>query len=109
MVGQGLARRRRASRLHPVRLAVLTVVCLLLSGMAGAAAYFFPVVVAGAGPKGPTGGGPPGSSAEGRPPPAAPPGSPVPVPPLGYDNESKVPAGNVLCQTMILCRGEPAT
>src|SRR5205809_4690516 len=54
MAGQGPARRRRASRMHPVRLAVLTVVCLLLSGMAGAAAYFFPVVVAGVGQTGQT-------------------------------------------------------
>src|SRR5438132_1642330 len=49
MVGQGSARRRRASRLHPVRLAVLTILCLALSGVAGVAAYFFPVVVAGVG------------------------------------------------------------
>src|SRR5260370_42341720 len=49
MAGQAPARRRRASRLHPVRIAVLTLFCLLLSGTAGAAAYFFPVVVAGVG------------------------------------------------------------
>ena len=47
MAGQLPTRRRRASRLHPVRIAVLTLFCLLLSGTAGAAAYFFPVVVAG--------------------------------------------------------------
>src|ERR1700737_1006038 len=54
MAGQGPARRRRASRLHPVRIAVLTLFCLLLSGTAGAAAYFFPVVVAGVGQTTPT-------------------------------------------------------
>ena len=48
------ARRRRASRLHPVRLIALTLFCLLLSGTAGAAAYFFPVVVAGVGQTGQT-------------------------------------------------------
>ena len=54
MEDRGPARRRRASRLHPVRLLSLTLFCLLLSGTAGAAAYFLPVVVAGVGQTGQT-------------------------------------------------------
>src|SRR3989449_11101846 len=109
MVGQGLARRRRASRLHPARLAVLTVVCLLLSGMAGAAAYFFPVVVAGVGQTGQTVVVPPNNSAKVSPTPSAPPGSPFTVLLLGSDDDSKFQADHVLTQSMILVRVEPAT
>src|SRR2546430_1379086 len=109
MVGQGLARRRRASRLHPARLAVLPVVCLLLSGMAGAAAYFFPVVVAGVGQTGQTVVVPPNNSAKVSPTPSAPPGSPFTVLLLGSDDDSKFQADHVLTQSMILVRVEPAT
>src|SRR5437667_12011092 len=109
MAGQGPARRRRASRVHPARLAILTVVCLLLSGTAGAAAYFFPVVVAGVGQTGQTVVVPPGSSPNASPTPSAPPGAPFTVLLLGSDDDSKFQADHVLTQSMILVRVEPAT
>src|SRR6202022_2519986 len=102
MGGQGPARRRRASRLHPVRLAVLTVLCLLPSGFAGAAAYFFPVVVAGVGQTGQTVVIPPSASpspgAKTTPTPPASPGSPFPALLLGSDDDSKFQAAHVLTQ-----------
>src|ERR1700738_3795441 len=109
MEGRGPARRRRASRLHPVRLVVLTVFCLLLSGFAGAAAYFFPVVVAGVGQTGQTVVVPPSNSPGVKPtptPPAAP-GAPFTVLLLGSDDDGKNKAP--LTQSMILVRVEPAT
>src|SRR6059058_2478677 len=109
MAGQGPARRRRASRMHPVRLAVLTVVCLLLSGLAGAAAYFFPVVVAGVGQTGQTVVVPPSSTGRASPTPSAPPGAPFTVLLLGSDDDSKFKTDHVLTQSMILVRVEPAT
>src|SRR5437016_943740 len=110
MGGQGPARRRRASRWHPVRLSVLTVVCLLLSGMAGAAAYFFPVVVAGVGQTGQTVVVPPSSSVgKTSPTRSAPPGAPFTVLLLGSDDDSKFNADHVLTQSMILVRVEPAS
>ena len=110
MAGQGPARRRRASRVHPVRLAILTVVCLLLSGLAGAAAYFFPVVVAGVGQTGQTVVVPPNSSAgRASPTPSAPPGGPFTVLLLGSDDDLKFNSDHVLTQSMILVRVEPAT
>src|SRR5436309_9187466 len=110
MAGQGPARRRRASRVHPVRLTVLTVICLLLSGLAGAAAYFFPVVVAGVGQTGQTMVVPPSSSAgRASPTASAPPGGPFTVLLLGSDDDSKFQADHVLTQSMILVRVEPAT
>src|ERR1700738_3770636 len=89
MAGQGPARRRRASRLHPVRIAVLTLFCLLLSGTAGAAAYFFPVVVAGVGQTSQTVVVPPSRSpgASATPTPAAAPGAPFTVLLLGSADE----------------------
>ena len=110
MAGQGPARRRRASRVHPVRLTVLTVICLLLSGLAGAAAYFFPVVVAGVGQTGQTVVVPPSSSAgRASTTPSAPPGGPFTVLLLGSDDDSKFKSDHVLTQSMILVRVEPAT
>src|SRR3989475_8611465 len=109
MAGQGPGRRRRASRLHPVRLAALTAFCLLLSGTAGAAAYFFPVVVAGVGQTGQTVVVPPNSSAKVSPTPSAPPGAPFTVLLLGSDDDSKFQADHVLTQSMILVRVEPAS
>src|SRR5438128_10834229 len=110
MAGQGPARRRRASRVHPVRLSIVTVVCLLLSGLAGAAAYFFPVVVAGVGQTGQTVVVPPNSSAgRASPTPSAPPGGPFTVLLLGSDDDSKFNSDHVLTQSMILVRVEPAT
>jgi LCP family protein required for cell wall assembly len=109
MAGQGVLRRRRASRVHPVRLVVLTVFCLLLSGFAGAAAYFFPVVVAGVGQTGQTVVVPPSNSpgVKPTPTPSAAPGAPFTVLLLGSDDDGKNKAP--LTQSMILVRVEPAT
>src|SRR5256714_14472605 len=109
MTGQGPARRRRASRLHPVRGAVLTWFCLRLSGTAGAAAYFFPVVVAGVGQTGQTVVVPPSRSpgVKATPAPSAAPGAPFTVLLLGSDDDGK--NQSPLTQSMILVRVEPAT
>src|SRR5438067_8515786 len=105
------ARRRRASRLHPVRLIVLTLFCLLLSGTAGAAAYFFPVVVAGVGQTGQTVVIPPSSSAGSKPVAAssASPGAPFTVLLLGSDDDLKFDPKHVLTQSMILVRVDPVS
>jgi LCP family protein required for cell wall assembly len=111
MAGLEAARRRRASRLHPIRLAILTLVCLLLSGAAGAAAYFFPVVVAGFGQTGQTVTLPPSASSNTKasatptPPPA---GAPFTVLLLGSDDDLKFDPNHVLTQSMILVRVDPA-
>jgi len=109
MAGQGPARRRRASRLHPVRIAALTLFCLVLSGTAGAAAYFFPVVVAGVGQTGQTVVVPPSRSpgVQATPTPSAAPGAPFTVLLLGSDDDGK--NQSPLTQSMILVRVEPAT
>src|SRR3984893_19525538 len=109
MEGRGPASRRRASRLHPVRLVLLTLFCLLLSGTAGAAAYFFPVVVAGVGQTGQTVIVPPSRSpgVSATPTPSAAPGAPFTVLLLGSDDDGK--NKNPLTQSMILVRVEPAT
>src|SRR5438067_9195685 len=101
MAGQLTARRRRASRLHPVRIAALTLFCLILSGAAGAAAYFFPVVVAGVGQTGQTVVVPPNRSPGVQAPaPSAAPGAPFTVLLLGSDddgkNKSQLPQSNVM-------------
>src|ERR1700682_6420611 len=110
MEGRAPARRRRASRLHPVRLVTLTLLCLLLSGTAGAAAYFLPVVVAGVGQTGQTVVVPPSNSPglKVTPTPAAAPGAPFTVLLLGSDDDSKFNADHVLTQSMILVRVDPA-
>ena len=108
MAGQLTARRRRASRLHPVRIAALTLFCLILSGAAGAAAYFFPVVVAGVGQTGQTVVVPPNRSPGVQAPaPSAAPGTPFTVLLLGSDDDGK--NKSPLTQSMILVRVEPAT
>ena len=112
MAGQSPARRRRASRLHPVRLVVLTLFCLLLSGTAGAATYFFPVVVAGLGQTGQTVVIPPASSNPAAKPAAATsaaPGAPFTVLLLGSDDDLKFDPHHVLTQSMILVRVDPAS
>ena len=111
MNGRPPARRRRASRLHPVRLIVLTLFCLLLSGTAGAAAYFFPVVVAGVGQTGQTVVIPPSASSATRPAAAssASPGAAFTVLLLGSDDDLKFDPHHVLTQSMILVRVDPAT
>src|ERR1700737_4215906 len=108
MAGQGPARRRRASRLHPVRIALLTLFCLMLSGTAGAAAYFFPVVVAGGGETGKTVVVPPSPSpgVAATPTPSSAPGSPFTVLLLGSDDDGK--NKSPLTQSMILVRVDPA-
>jgi LCP family protein required for cell wall assembly len=92
-----------------VRLALLSVLCLMLSGLAGAAAYFFPVVVAGVGQTGQTvlvprttASATPGAT-------SAPAGTPFTVLLLGSDDDSKFQSEHVLTQSMILVRVEPAT
>ena len=109
MAGQALARRRRASRLHPVRLVALTLFCLLLSGFAGAAAYFFPVVVAGVGQTGQVVVVPPSNSpgVKATPTPAAAPGAPFTVLLLGSDDDGK--NQSPLTQSMILVRVDPSS
>jgi len=109
MEGRGSARRRRASRLHPVRLVILTLFCLLLSGTAGAAAYFFPVVVAGVGQTGQTVDLLPSNSpgVKATPTPAAVPGAPFTVLLLGSDDDGK--NKSPLTQSMILVRVDPAS
>src|SRR5947208_16335140 len=109
MASQPSARRARASRLGPVRLALLTVLCLLLSGLAGAAAYFFPVVVAGVGQTGQTVVVPRSSGAATSSAKPSSPGSPFTVLLLGSDDDSKFKADHVLTQSMILVRVEPST
>jgi len=111
MAGQGAPRRRRASRLHPVRLVGLTLFCLLLSGVAGAAAYFFPVVVAGVGQTGQVVVVPPSHSpgVKVTPTTTARPGAPFTVLLLGSDDDLKFDPNHVLTQSMILVRIEPAT
>ena len=109
MEGRGPARRRRASRLHPVRLVILTLGCLLLSGTAGAAAYFFPVVVAGVGQTGQTVVVPASNSpgVKATPTPLAAPGAPFTVLLLGSDDDGK--NKSPLTQSMILVRVDPAS
>src|SRR5260370_36217456 len=96
MAGLGSARRRRASRLHPVRLVALTLFCLLISGMARGAAYFFPVVVAGVGQTAQTVVVPPSRSpgVPATPTPSAAPGAPSTVLLLCFDGggEEKAPS-----------------
>src|SRR3982075_3928128 len=109
MAGQAPARRRRASRLHPVRIAGLTLFFLMLAGTAGAPAYFFPVVVAGVGQTGQTVVVPPSRSPGVRatPAPSAAQGAPFTVLLLGSDDDGK--NQSPLTQSMILVRVEPAT
>jgi LCP family protein required for cell wall assembly len=94
-----------------VRLAGLTVFCLLLSGVAGAAAYFFPVVVAGVGQTGQVVVVPPSHSpgAKVTPTPSAAPGAPFTVLLLGSDDDLKFDPKHVLTQSMILVRVDPAS
>lgn len=94
-----------------MRLIVLTLFCLLLSGTAGAAAYFFPVVVAGVGQTGQTVVIPPSSSPGSRPvsTTSAAPGAPFTVLLLGSDDDLKFDPNHVLTQSMILVRVDPVS
>jgi LCP family protein required for cell wall assembly len=95
--------------LRPVRLAALTLFCLILSGVAGAAAYFFPVVVAGVGQTGQVVVVPPSHSpgVKVTPTTTARPGAPFTVLLLGSDDDGKnsIP----LTQSMILVRVDPGS
>ena len=88
---------------------MLTVLCLALSGVAGVAAYFFPVVVAGVGQTGQTVVVPPTASPGPKttPTPSASPGASFTVLLLGSDDDSKFQADHVLTQSMILVRVDP--
>jgi LCP family protein required for cell wall assembly len=92
-----------------VRLVILTLFCLLLSGTAGAAAYFLPVVVAGVGQTGLTVVVPPSNSpgVKVTPTPATSPGAPFTVLLLGSDDDGK--NRSPLTQSMILVRVDPAS
>ena len=92
-----------------MRLIALTLFCLMLSGTAGAAAYFFPVVAAGVGQTGQAVTVPPSHSpgVPSTPTPSAAPGAPFTVLLLGSDDDGKNPSP--LTQSMILVRVEPAT
>jgi LCP family protein required for cell wall assembly len=94
-----------------VRLIVLTLFCLLLSGTAGVAAYFFPVVVAGVGQTGQTVVIPPSTSPGTKPvsTTSAAPGSPFTVLLLGSDDDLKFDPNHVLTQSMILVRVDPVS
>ena len=94
-----------------MRLIALTLFCLILSGFAGAAAYFFPVVAAGVGQTGQTVNVPPSRSpgVQPTPTPSAAPGAPFTVLLLGSDDDSKFNADHVLTQSMILVRVDPAS
>lgn len=107
--GTGFARRKRASRLHPVRLIILALVALILSSAGGALAYFFPVLAAGVGQTGQKVNVPlvPGLKATAAP--AAAPGAPFTVLLLGSDDDSKFNADHVLTQSMILVRVNPGS
>jgi LCP family protein required for cell wall assembly len=96
--------------LRPVRLIVLTLVGFILSGLGGAAAYFYPVVAAGIGETGqkvtvatPTA----STSAKSTPDPTPPPGAAFTVLLLGSDDDGKNPIP--LTQSMILVRVNPQT
>jgi polyisoprenyl-teichoic acid--peptidoglycan teichoic acid transferase len=92
-------------------MAVLTVLCLALSGAAGAAAYFFPVFVAGMRQTGQTVIVAPSRSpgVKSTPTPSAATGAPFTVLLLGSDDDAKFKADRVLTQSMILVRVEPGT
>jgi LCP family protein required for cell wall assembly len=91
-----------------VRLLSLTLFCLLLSGTAGAAAYFLPVVVAGVGQTGQTVVVPPSNSPGVKPTTGSTaPGAPFTVLLLGSDDDGK--NKSPLTQSMILVRVEPAS
>jgi LCP family protein required for cell wall assembly len=91
-----------------VRLVTLTLFCLLLSGTAGFAAYFLPVVVAGVGQTGQTVVVPPSDSpgVKAIAAPSAAPGAPFTVLLLGSDDDGK--NKSPLTQSMILVRVDPA-
>jgi LCP family protein required for cell wall assembly len=92
-------------------MAALTVFCLLLSGAAGAAAYFLPVFVAGMRQTSQTVIVAPSRSpgVKSTPTPLAAPGAPFTVLLLGSDDDAKFKADRVLTQSMILVRVEPST
>src|SRR5438445_11497313 len=95
--------------MHHVLIAVQTLFCLLLSGTAGAAAYFVPGVVAGVGQAGRTV-VVPASRSQGTastPMPSAAPGAPFTVLLLGSDDDGK--NKSPLTQSMILVRVDPAS
>jgi len=92
-----------------VRLTILTVIALILSGLAGAVAYFLPVVAAGVGQTGQVVVVPASNGAQAAAPTPDPPGAPFTVLLLGSDDDSKFSADHVLTQSMILVRVNPGS
>lgn len=97
------ATRKRFSeaRSSPIRIAILTALGFLLSGLVGVGTYFLPLFLAA-------------TQQTNRPAPvasAAPPavGSPFTILLLGSDNDTKFPQDKVLTQSMILVRVDPGT
>jgi len=99
-----LIARKRTSRApaSPIRIALLTALGFLLSGLVGAGAYFLPLVLTAAQQtnREPA----PVTTAD---PPA--PGSPFTILLLGSDNDTKFTKDKVLTQSMILVRVNPGT
>jgi LCP family protein required for cell wall assembly len=97
--------RRRASqpRTSPLGVALLITLALLLSGLAGAGAYFLPFLITATQQTNRA----PAPVVSAAPPPA--PGSPFTILLLGSDNDSKFPKDKVLTQSMILIRVNPGT
>ncbi|HEY8679033.1 MAG TPA: LCP family protein [Candidatus Dormibacteraeota bacterium] len=87
----------------------MTVIALILSGLAGAVAYFLPVVAAGVGQTGQVVVVPASNGAQAAAPTPDPPGAPFTVLLLGSDDDSKFSADHVLTQSMILVRVNPGS
>ena len=107
----GAVRRQRASRRRHLS-AVLTIILIflgfLVSGAAGAVAYFWPVLMAGLQQTGQTSDVRAAASAAAQSPtPVPPPGAAFTVLLLGSDDDSKFSADHVLTQSMILVRVDP--
>ena len=100
-----LGARKRISRApaRPVRIAILTALGFLLSGLVGVGAYFLPLVVTATQQTNRA----PAHAATAAAPPA--PGSPFTILLLGSDNDAKFPKDKVLTQSMILVRVNPTS
>ncbi len=103
-------RRLRASRRRwsAIRIVALLILGFLVSGLAGAVAYFWPVLMAGIQQTGQVSDVRAAATAAApSPTPIPPPGAPFTVLLLGSDDDSKFNADHVLTQSMILVRVDP--